>query len=359
MAGNFAEFGAEESGARIAELDHQKDVASTIQGLMHIAQTQEAEARLPLIRAEARKTGAEADTLEQKAVVQRKVAAMMAGRQPAADSDNIAFDMAGIYAAAGDVDTATKLQLRGTQIETGKATQRWRNSEADTQELMQLRRAADLGGSLAQAALVDGTQEGYDRMRAQAQAMRLDVSDLPPDFASAKPVLAQHAAQGMSVKQWADSEIAKQRLELEQANKASLQRVRNSQIAALDSRRKLTDLRYNAAARNGGFNSSEARDYAKERTKLAESRRQLVDLQTIGRTADNPRPVPLKSGSIDIAELNKNVGGYYTNSKGQVGRWNGEKFDPVAPSRKMQAAPSAPDTSDDADVLGETDNGLE
>lgn len=353
MAGNFAEFGPEESGARLADLDHQKDMVAGLQGLMHLATTQEVEARLPLIQAEARKAGVEADTLEQKLTIQRRIADLMANRgdplSGGTNKGNIAYDMAGIYAAAGDYDTASKLQLRGTQAEANVALVDYRKNQSEAQQLIQLRQSASLVGSMA-SGVTD--QPSYDRFLASAQAAHLNVANLPMDYASAKPALSELVTQGMTVKQWVDSQQATRNAEEKRKVDASLVRARAASAAANDARTKLITQRLKDAIKNGGEKSAEALALLQERTKLTKAREQLINTQTSGQSYENPRPLPLAGGKADASKLKE--GQFYSNSAGQIGRWNGSAMELVQAPRKTAPIAASP-SNDDSEILGDDD----
>lgn len=286
MAGNFAEFGAEESGARIAELDHQKDISSSIQNLMHFAQAQEADAKIPFVRAEARKTGAEADVLENKVRVQRQLADLMANRQPGdiagGGSGNIAYEAAGLYAKAGDMDEATKLWLRGTQGEANQALVGYRALQAQNQQIEALRHHATLVGSLT---LGVHDQDSYNAFLEQARTANLNVGQLPPDYAQAKPLLAQLTAQGMTVAEWSTRQIAENNARERTKLDAARIRASEAQVAASSARTALIRQRLSDIIRNDGERSPQAAAYRKELTELARTRREALELK-------NPPPLP-------------------------------------------------------------------
>lgn len=278
MAGNFEEFGPEASGARLAELDYAKDISSTMQNLVHVSQIQGNEAQRPMYAAQARKAGAEADVLERKAAVQKKMADLMANRAPRAGTGSAAdliFEAADIAGAAGDVDEASKLALRGTQIKASEAARDVYLADAEIKGLEKIRRYTGITGIIA-ASAVD--QPSYDAALAKLQNMQIDISEMPADYASARGTLNQLTAQGMSVKQWVDSQISERQTKSREKADAALVTSRNATARVRERQIKVLDDAYARAVKNGGEKSEEARDLKVERARLVKTQREALEV---------------------------------------------------------------------------------
>lgn len=358
MPGNYAEFGPEASGARLAELDHSADISNSMKNLMMFSQIAENDAHAPLYKAEARKYGAEADILEQNAAAQKDMAALMAGRAASGGgggsggSGNIAYDAADFYARRGMVDMASKLVLRGAQTESAQATRDWRNAEVATQGLVQQRNQFSLIGSLA-GQVKD--QASLDRMLATAQAMHLPIEGIPTDYEAVKGQLPELVNRSMTAVQSINAAISQQRQATAERAAAATTRARDAQVRASDARVKLLDERYAAAVKYGGERSAEAQALKQEKITTERQKRALEQARNPGATPQVPLSLPTVAdnisnlgtrGDLDAAKLQ--IGKYYANKAGHVLQWNGKGF--VEPPREaMGAGPAGEGVDDEED----------
>lgn len=355
MPGNFAEFGPEALGPRLAEQDYAKSISGSIGDLMHLAQTQEADARLPLIRAEARKTGAEADKLERDVGLQKRYAELLSGRAPTGGSGNMGYDLAEIAGAVGDVDKATKYQLQGTQIEANQALTASRKTAQEVSQLDSIRRYANLTSQMA-LGVVD--QSSYDRFLRDAGSLGLNVEGLPSDYASGKGQLDQLVAQGMTAKQRADVEIATRLRDQQETVNAATVRARNASINANNARADLIKQRLSDIRKNGGEKSPQAAEYRQELTKLAKARREAIDIKM-------PSPIPSTPAQREAGKVY-----LWTDGKTKVvwdknpatGKMQARELSPAEESKMskvggaVMGALKSLTSSSDEDVLGGEDD---
>lgn len=330
MAGNFAEFGPEESGSRLADLDYAKDVTGTMQNLARIAEIQHSEAQLPLFREQARKTGAEADVLQQKAAMQKRFAEKLSQRVSASDGapqdmgDQL-FDMANMAGESGDVDEMAKLSSAGALVKSRQAAASFRATQEDVAKarlgVMHSKQLASMAAgvvddSTLQAFKIDARGVGYT-----------GVDDIPDNYEQAKPLLTQIKNQGLDLSQYLQNQIAERRQKSFEQSTAALVQSRSAAAAASSARVKRLNQIIQYTAQNEGERSAAAADLKREQIRSTKLKGDVENLKTLGKTPLNPKIIPTKDGKPTAEGLLP--GEFYTNPQGKVYQWDGSNMMPV------------------------------
>ncbi len=192
---------------------------------MSLLHTQEQIQTAPVQRANleasTRLHSAEAGLKESELRINERVAARMSalgqGQEAEVDPINLLEQAGTIRLQAGDTKGGSELINRATMARTRQATEAYRQAQTERQSWLTVRdqskRVADLAGTVTD-------QASYDRMKMLAQGEGMDVSEFPPDYVSAAPLLSQLSQTTMTAYQKANLKLT----ELRDAERALTQR---------------------------------------------------------------------------------------------------------------------------------------
>lgn len=247
--GNFSEFGAEESGPRIAVEDQQKWALQKMQAA-HLGAT-------------GRLANAEAATKEQDLEAQRALGEFYKNQTPAEPSANASpaaplYDAANFLFRKGFVNAGTAKLKDATLIDQRVTAAGANQARQVTQQLTQQATRLAQHAQMAQAVTDEASYQRYLMQNVQAGE---DISDMPPVFdAQAKQMLGEITAQGMKAHDHA-------KLMIDQVAAKTVDALRKARttgaLAAADASGAHAALlrdRLARAIKNGGENSPEAKE---------------------------------------------------------------------------------------------------
>ena len=233
----------------------------------------------------------------------------------------------GLKAAQGAATLLDKEQ----KVLTGQASQA-------RQEAIAARSRADLVGRWA-STITDEASLAQAVMLAQGDAelppgVREALSQLPPDYASAKPKIDAFVAQGQTVAQAAQQKAKKIDQDLTKARDASTAAKNGSLVKYFDAKTDVAKQTYNARVKNGGIDP-DAVALKKAKLKSEQQAQELRDNRIwILPPTDPTKLIP---------------GQKYRSPTGQRAIWNGTAMIPQA-TPKAAVDTSADDTPDDAAI---------
>lgn len=251
--------------------DDARLMATEADALKTLSELNMAPTRKALAEAQTRNYNAEASKTEAAIVDARKLEQLFAdvNRPQAAATDP---DMPGWTAPAAPQKTPTERleELVSKGYERGMYSQmqpfhkalttalRGEAAQAASQASATLRanraRIAELEyGSRAAQGVQD--QASYDRMILGMLNDGKDVSDMPRDYAAARPMLDQLRSQGLTMAQALRAKEDKTRTRIMQEQQATRERLANVRIAQARSRTAMTDLQRANLLKNGGPNN--------------------------------------------------------------------------------------------------------
>lgn len=238
----------------------------------------------------------------------------------------------GLKAAQGAATLLDKEQ----KVLTGQASQA-------RQEAIAARSRADLVGRWA-STITDEASLAQAVMLAQGDAelppgVREALSQLPPDYASAKPKIDAFVAQGQTVAQAAQQKAKKIDQDLTKARDASTAAKNGSLVKYFDAKTDVAKQTYNARVKNGGIDPDAV---ALKKAKL-KSEQQAQE-------ARDRKLYPLLPPEAVKDPAKRTLGQTYTLPNGSRMTWQGQGWLPA----KMPAAnPIAPDDDNEPDDDGD------
>ncbi len=351
MPGNFAEFGPEASGTRLADLDRQDEEAQQYKNMQALATTAHLGAQTRLVNSQADQAEAEAKGM---AGLAAGGGAPVQGGQPQRISD-VFYSQGMQLLQAGAFNAGTKRLKDASLAAEHEAIAGYREAQAQDIQTKQQLAAVDRAGRAA-ASITD--QASWDIARQRAMAGNADprmaqmAAQLPESYEEAKPYLDQIAAQAMTAYQQLQARQAAIKAKATDDMNAARQRQINARIGEISEHARLLKQRREFEMKNGGERSGTARELKLAQIALVKEKGTLQDLKTQGKLPTNPLPIPLTTGPLggekpDDKRLITNQ--FYKNAKGQVGRWTGAGFELVQPTRPALPVTTEGDDSEEDD----------
>lgn len=288
----FGMWGAEQAGERVAEQDRFSNAHKAASTLHLLAQNELIPAQKSQAEAHARLYGAQAAEKEAEVRTQEKVSAALSGMsmgEGTADPSDTLDRIGMLQVQSGALKAGGETLSRAASIRARDA--RAMNQAAAT-ALSELRAA---GETLKMTGGIAGSirdQASLDQARILGAANGLDFSQIPQDYASAAPILAQLAEASMTRAQQVAGRAREIEAEARRTSEADQRRTRSSTRVVNEARVRDIESRIDARGKNlgkpvGSANTQEVRQATA-----------FIQQQTGGAKFD---PLELTAGAADLA----------------------------------------------------------
>ena len=325
-------------GIGAAEDDMRKNVLGALNAGKILGEIEQQPAETRAKEAQARLYTAQAAEKEQEAAATKRMLELISGPsvQGEEGSPTSKLDAMGNAAlAAGKFTLGADLLGKASTMRSQAATAATAEVRQTLMETRTKKLKAEKVGGLA-GAVTD--QASWDRIRPQLEADGL--SDLPPEFSAAAPILTQLNQASMTAAQ----QLAAKEKSLDRTARAAHWQAQekewNARIARANAAITLSQERLAQLKKNGGPNAEATREAQKALTKLREAQRAAVE---------GKAQTQFNRGAVPSDPTKRQVGGVYNTPRGPM-QWNGQGWLP-APKAALgnTAAEEADETIDDED----------